>query len=235
MAIKVFDCKGYGQIEPSQVWFNRAGMSESQCYLDPEVFASSYPVKPADVDANGNLKIVAENGVFYMIDKDRKIVTLPTEAGCKNGLKLGINYSTERIYNSLQDGRRNFCMVCGEYLPRLGFVEPGMRICTNAIAWDEDTLEDILGSLVKDDNASDSVNMYNNVKAYLNKRKTAPTTTAPLYLAVTEASKGRLCLVSKNDAIAKGLGNVYGIITEAYYNADRTLSFKIMFIEKPQA
>lgn len=229
MAIKVFDCKGYGQIEPSQVWFNRAGMSESQCYLDPEVFASSYPVKPAEA-ATG--KIVAENGVFYMIDKDRKIVTLPTEAGCKNGLKLGINYSTERIYNNLQDGRRNFCMVCGEFLPRLGFVEPGMRICTNAIAWD-DTVAATRPTSV-DSKASDSVNMYNGIKEYLAARKETPTM-EPVYVAVTEASKGRLCVVSKADAIAKGLGNVYGIITEAYYNADRTLSFKIMFIEKPQA
>lgn len=232
MAIKVFDCKGYGQIEPSQVWFNRAGMSESQCYLDPEVFASSYPVKPADVDKNGDLKIVAENGVFYMIDKDRKIVTLPTEAGCKMGLKLGINYSTERIYNSLQDGRRNFCMVYGGYLPRLGFVEPGMRICTNAIAWD-DTVEATAPSS-PDVKASDSVNMYNGIKEYLAARKEDPSKD-PVYVAVTEDSKGRLCVVSKADAIAKGLGNVYGIITEAYYNADRTLSFKIMFTEKPQA
>lgn len=229
MAIKVFDCKGYGQIEPSQVWFNRAGMSESQCYLDPEVFASSYPVKPAEAAAG---KIVAENGVFYMIDKDRKIVTLPTEDGCKMGLKLGINYSTERIYNSLQDGRRNFCMVCGEYLPRLGFVEPGMRICTNAIAWD-DTVEATVPSSV-DPKASDSVNMYNGIKEYLAARKEDPTMD-PVYVAVTELSKGRLCVVSKADAIANGLGNVYGIITEAYYNADRTLSFKIMFIDKPEA
>ena len=229
MAIKVFDCKGYGQIEPSQVWFNRAGMSESQCYLDPEVFASSYPVKPADVDADGNLKIVAENGVFYMIDKDRKIVTLPTEDGCKMGLKLGINYSTERIYNSLQDGRRNFCMVCGEYLPRLGFVEPGMRICTNAIAWDETAAATIPTSV--DSKASDSVNMYNGIKEYLAKRKENPSL-APVYVVVTEDSKGRLCVV---DDPSVGIGNVYGIITEAYYNADRTLSFKIMFIDKPEA
>ena len=25
MAIKFFDCKGFGQIEPNQVWFTRAG------------------------------------------------------------------------------------------------------------------------------------------------------------------------------------------------------------------
>ena len=36
MAIRKFDRKGYGQLEPSQVWFTRAGMSESQCELDPD-------------------------------------------------------------------------------------------------------------------------------------------------------------------------------------------------------
>ena len=55
MAIKVFDCKGYGQIEPSQVWFTRSGMSESQCFLDPEVFATSYPVTPAEAAAAGGM------------------------------------------------------------------------------------------------------------------------------------------------------------------------------------
>ena len=77
MAINFFDCKGYGQIEPSQVWFNRAGMVEAQCELDSDVFASTYPVTPAEVAAG---KIVAENGAFLMIDKERRIATIPTKA-----------------------------------------------------------------------------------------------------------------------------------------------------------
>lgn len=229
MAINVFDCKGYGQIEPSQVWFTRAGMSESQCFLDPAVFASKYPVTPAEADAG---KIVAENGVFYMIDKDRRIVTLPTKDMSDMGYKMGINYSTERMYDERKDGRRNFCMVCGEFLPRLGFVEPGMRICTNAIAWDDENLPGNDFAVGNDSKATPSVNFYNGVKAYLAKKATTPSM-PPLYLAVTEDSKGRLQLVKDASACADGLGNVYAIITEAYYNADRTLSFKIMFINKP--
>lgn len=42
MAIKFFDCHGFGQIEPNQVWFTRAGMIEAQCALDPEKFASHF-------------------------------------------------------------------------------------------------------------------------------------------------------------------------------------------------
>ena len=31
MAIKFFDCNGYGQIEPNQVSFTRDGRIEAQC------------------------------------------------------------------------------------------------------------------------------------------------------------------------------------------------------------
>ena len=96
MAIRFFDCKGYGQIEPSQVWFTRAGMSESQCELDPDLFASHFPMLPSEITDG---KIVAENGAFLMIDKERKIATVPTKTLSDLGYKMGINYSTERIYN----------------------------------------------------------------------------------------------------------------------------------------
>ena len=82
---------------------------------------------------------------------------------------------------------------------------------------------------VKDDKASDSVNMYNSIK------KTLAEHGETIYVAVIPESKGRLCVVSKETLLSKALGNVYGIITEAYTNADRTLSFKIMFIDKPSA
>lgn len=226
MAIKDFDCKGYGQIEPSQVWFTRAGMSESQCFLDPEVFASHYPMLPSEI-ADG--KRVAENGIFYMIDKDRKIVTIPTKEMSDMGYKMGINYSTERIYNQYTPGRRNFCMIAGEYLPRLGFVEPGMRICTNAIAWDDTA--SVFADMEVDDTVTDSVNVYNAIKTYLAERA-EDGSKEPVYAVVLPESNGKLCIVDKAKT-ANALGNVYAQITEAYTNADRTLSFKIMFINKP--
>ena len=133
MAIKFFDCKGYGQIEPNQVWFTRAGMVEAQCALDPEKFASNFPMTEKEVTDG---KIYGENGAFLMVDKANGIATVPTKDLSDDGLPMGINYSTERIYNQFTPGRRNFCMICGEYYPRIGFVEPGMRITTNAVAWD---------------------------------------------------------------------------------------------------
>jgi hypothetical protein len=134
MSIKFFDCKGFGQIEPSQVWFTRAGMIEAQCFLDEEKFASNFPMTPAEAEDG---KIYAENGAFLMVDKQNRTATIPNEAMSKLGYPMGINYSTEKIYNQFTPGRRNFAMIAGEYLPRIGYVEPGMRICTNSVAWDE--------------------------------------------------------------------------------------------------
>ena len=255
MAIKYFDCKGYGQLEPSQVWFTRAGMSESQCELDPDLFASSFPVLPAEA-AEG--KIVAEVGQFLMIDKERKIATVPSDFLGKRGFKMGINYSTEKIYNQFTPGRRNFCMIAGEYNPRIGFIEPGMRICTNTVAWDDENIKidtTVLGDSKK---PKTSKELYNVVKAAIatmnsanagrrakwatesNKLGTGEITyenktqkiVQPIYCGVTDKSMGKLVIgIDPKDAI----GGVLGIVTEAYYNADGTDSFKILFIDPSQA
>ena len=130
MALYEFDCKGYGQLEPSQVSWNRDGRVEAQCELDPVKFASHFPVLPSEAAQN---KIVAEVGAFLVCDKVKKIATLPTKALSDAGWVAGINYSTEKIYNQFTPGRRNVCMVAGEYLPRIGFPEAGERICTNSV------------------------------------------------------------------------------------------------------
>lgn len=244
MAINFFDCKGYGQLEPSQVWFNRTGMVEAQCELDPDVFASTYPVTPAEVAAG---KIVAEVGAFLMTDKERKIATIPTSTLSDLGYKMGINYSTERIYNQYTPGRRNFCMICGEYLPRIGFIEPGMRICTNAVCWDTEDCDIVMPQGVTLATAT-SKDIYAAVKAQIaamrdatNGRKTTidPSTgaitntgytgdTKPIYCGVIEGSQGKLALGIDP---ANAIGGVLGVVTEAYYNADNTDSFKIKFID----
>lgn len=230
MAIKFFDCKGYGQIEPSQVWFNRAGMVEAQCFLDPSKFASHFPVLPTE-QADG--KIVAENGAFLMVDKATKTATIPNKDMDKLGFKMGINYSTERIYDERTPGRRNFCMVAGSFLPRIGFVEPGMRICTNAVAWDDtDTrfancktsaeLYAEVKKIIAEDRAAHKAHVADPTQAYIPK---------PIYAYVTEDSQGKLVIGAKK---ADALGGVYAQIVEAYYNADNTDSFKIMFVDEPE-
>lgn len=254
MAIKYFDCKGYGQLEPSQVWFTRAGMSESQCELDPDLFASSFPVLPAEA-AEG--KIVAEVGQFLMIDKERKIATIPSKFLDEHGFKMGINYSTEKIYNQFTPGRRNFCMIAGEYNPRIGFIEPGMRICTNTVAWA--TTDD---TEIADTNMSETIQKATTSKQLYEavKKQLATATSAdgrkntwknpvsnpgeieysrntdknvmPIYCGVTDKSMGKLVIGIKPEA---AIGGVLGIVTEAYYNADGTDSFKIMFVDPQYA
>ena len=58
----------YGQIEENQTWFNRAGMVEAQCALDPDCF-SAVQVSPftkydATTDPTNPVKIVAQDGAF---------------------------------------------------------------------------------------------------------------------------------------------------------------------------
>ncbi len=256
MAIHEFDCKGFGQIEPSQVWFTRSGMVEAQCELDPKRFASHFPLTMDEVNAE---KVVAENGAFLCIDKERKIATLPSQGYSKGGFNVGINYSSEKIYNQFAPGRRNFCMIAGEYLPKIGFVEPGMRICTNSVCWD-----DTCGLFKTKANSSDkSKEMYEQIKAYLakvrdltsgrNKELTSNTTgkaLAPLYAILMDdkeyknskegsaadaykstcLNKGKLVI---GGDLSKALFDIYAVVTEAYYNADGTPSFKFVFTRKP--
>ena len=217
MAIQFFDCKGFGQLEPSQVWFTRSGMIEAQCELDPEKFADHFPMTAANQAAN---KIYAEVGAFLMVDKANKIATVPTAALSAKGFPMGINYSTEKIYNQFTPGRRNFAMIAGEFLPRIGYVESGMRICTNTVAWDETYFEADV-----DEDDSPSVQLWKKVKEDL-----AAGTTVRAY--VTNESNGKLVIGAP---LADAIGNVYAQIVEAYYNADNTLSFKIQFINKPTA
>lgn len=219
MALQAFDCKGFGQLEPSQTWFGRTGMVEAQCHLDPEKFASSFPMTAAEATEG---KIYAEVGAFLMVDKQNKIATIPNEDMSNAGFPMGINYSSEKIYNQFTPGRRNFCMIAGEYLPRIGYTEPGMRICTNAVMWDDTVYTVNTGSPV-----SPSVQMYQKVKQAL---ATNPTT--PIYAVVTKDSKGKLVIGADP---ADALGNVYAQVVQAYTNADTTLSFKIQFIRKPEA
>lgn len=211
MAIKFFDCKGYGQIEPNQVWFTRAGMVEAQCALDPEKFASNFPMTEKEATDG---KIYGENGAFLMVDKANGIATVPTKELSDDGLPMGINYSTERIYNQFTPGRRNFCMICGEYYPRIGFVEPGMRITTNAVAWDTTAFTQ-----------ETSKEFYDEVKKRLSEK-------TDVYAYVVNGSNGKLTIGAK---VADAIGNVYAKVVKAYTNADGTLSFMFQFINKPVA
>ena len=209
MAIKFFDCKGYGQIEPNQVSFTRDGRIEAQCELDPAVFASHFPMTADEAEAG---MIYGENGSFYVVDKANKIVTVPTKELSDKGFPMGICYSSEMIHNQFTPGRRNYCMIHGEYLPRLGYTEVGERLTLNGVAWD-DTVYAV----------ETSKELYDAVKADLAEG-------TDVYAYVVQGSKGKLVIGAK---VTDALCEVYAQVVKCYTNADGSLAFMFQMVRKP--
>ena len=209
MAIKFFDCKGYGQIEPNQVSFTRDGRIETQCELDPAVFASHFPMTADEAEAG---MIYGENGSFYVVDKANKIVTVPTKELSDKGFPMGICYSSEMIHNQFTPGRKNYCMIHGEYLPRLGYTEVGERLTLNGVAWDDTAYA-----------VETSKELYDAVKADLAEG-------TDVYAYVVQGSKGKLVIGAK---VTDALCEVYAQVVKCYTNADGSLAFMFQMVRKP--
>lgn len=209
MAIKFFDCRGYGQIEPNQVSFTRDGRIEAQCELDPAVFASHFPMTAEEAEAG---MIYGENGSFYVVDKANKIVTVPTKELSDKGFPMGVCYSSEMIHNQFTPGRRNYCMIHGEYLPRLGYTEVGERLTLNGVAWDDTAYA-----------VETSKELYDAVKADL-------AAGTDVYAYVVEGSNGKLVIGA---AVADALCEVYAQVVKCYTNADGSLAFMFQMVRKP--
>ena len=209
MAIKFFDSRGYGQIEPNQVSFTRDGRIEAQCELDPAVFASHFPMTAEEAEVG---MIYGENGSFYVVDKARKIVTIPTKELSNKGYPMGICYSSEMIHNQFTPGRRNYCMIRGEYLPRLGYTEVGERFTLNGVAWDNTAFV-----------VDTSKQLYDAVKTIL-------TAGGDVYAYVVEGSHGKLVIGAN---VADALCGVYAQVVKCYTNADGSLAFMFQIIHKP--
>lgn len=209
MAIKFFDCKGYGQIEPNQVSFTRDGRIEAQCELDPAVFASHFPMTAEEAEVG---MVYGENGSFYVVDKAHKIVTIPTKELSDKGFPMGVCYSSEMIHNQFTPGRKNYCMIHGEYLPRLGYTEVGERLTLNGVAWDNTAFV-----------VDTSKQLYDAVKTIL-------AAGGSVYAYVVEGSKGKLVIGAK---VTDALCGVYAQVVKCYTNADGSLAFMFQMVRKP--
>ena len=209
MAIKFFDCRGYGQIEPNQVSFTRDGRIEAQCELDPAVFASHFPMTAEEAETG---MIYGENGSFYVVDKANKIVTIPIKELSDKGFPMGICYSSEMIHNQFTPGRKNYCMIHGEYLPRLGYTEVGERLTLNGVAWDNTAYP-----------VGTSKELYDAVKANL-------AAGTAVYAYVVEGSKGKLVIGAK---VTDALCEVYAQVVKCHTNADGSLAFMFQMVRKP--
>ena len=120
MANKRILCDGYGQIELNQVAFRRDGRVEAQCALDTTDFSKAAP---------------AENGMLLRIDSTARKVYLPDAATDK----VLLNYSSEHMYDERIPGLKNFCLVPGTFLPRLGYLATGDKFTTNCVSYDDST------------------------------------------------------------------------------------------------
>jgi hypothetical protein len=115
----------YSQVELNRCAFLRNGAIESQC---------AYVAK----DENE----VLQNGEIVVIDKKAgKVYSVANKSAAgENEIIYGLNYTSERIYNQFTPGRKNFCVVDGEY-PRIGILSSGDIFTTNY------ELDDTYGSL----------------------------------------------------------------------------------------
>lgn len=240
----------YGQIEPNQVWFDRAGMVEAQSKLDPREFADAQ-VAPLTIFSRGTAqaqyadatKIVAQNGAFLMVNKHNYLAQVPTQAGKDAGLRVGINYSSEKLYNQFAPQRRNFFLTTQDWLPRIGYVEAGMRITTNAVQWsdeasianavgyDGDTAPAIDFSTFTTASAANSYDVWLQVKNYLHVNPDKP-----LYAAVIDGSDGEFVIIGDGggedvDVTDPSTYIVLAQVVAAYDNADRTCSFMFQIID----
>lgn len=107
---------GYGMIELNQVAFRRDGRIEAQCALDPADFSKEVP---------------AENGMLLVVDQTARKVKLPDAATDK----VLLHYSSEHMYSESKPGLKNFCLVPGEFLPRLGYLATGDKFTTNTVSY----------------------------------------------------------------------------------------------------
>lgn len=210
----------YGQIEPNQVWFDRAGMVEAQSRLDTTQFSDAQEA-PLAVYAAGTQKIVAQVGAFLMVDKANYRLQIPTKAGViTNGFAVGINYSTERIYDDTAKQRRKFFLTTKDWLPRIGYVERGMKITTNTVQFD--TTATINSVAFTSLTSGDSYTVWQAVRDQIKAGG------APIYAAVRDGSDGELVIGITPDPDED---IVLAQVVAAYDNADRTCSFMFQIID----
>ena len=245
----------YGQIEENQVWFNRAGMVEAQCALDPQCFSANQvaPLTVSGLTATSGAvtnKIVAQNGAFLQVDKVNYLATIPTQAGKDAGMPAGINYSSEKLYDDFHKARRNFFLTTQDWLPRIGYVEKGMRITTNTIQWDDsaafnysyrnaqgaiqtgatipfNTYSQTAATTAGIDASDYSYDIFGEIKKYI---ESNPVT--PLYAAVVDGSDGEFVINPAGlDVTDPSTYIILAQVVAAYDNADRTCSFMFQILD----
>lgn len=130
MAATRIACDGYGQLELNQVAFRRDGRIEAQSKLKTFVestgedgFDKAHP---------------AENGMLLVFNPTKREISKPAAATDK----VLLNYTTEHMYDERTPGLKNFCLVPGTFLPRLGYLATGDKYTTNCVSYDSEDYAD---------------------------------------------------------------------------------------------
>ena len=127
MAITRIACDGYGQLELNQVAFRRDGRIEAQSKL--KVYDASTATDGFDAAHP------AENGMLLVFNAPKREISKPAAATDK----VLLNYTTEHMYDERKPGLKNFCLVPGTFLPRLGYLSTGDKYTTNTVSYDSST------------------------------------------------------------------------------------------------
>lgn len=119
MSLNRFTIRGYGQIELNQVAFRRDGRIEAQCAIGKE--------------ADGTTDIqYLENGMLLLVNKvNKRIDKTSANAGV-----IGLNFTTEHMYDERKTSLKNFKLERNTFYPRIGFLATGDRFTTNCLAYD---------------------------------------------------------------------------------------------------
>ena len=130
MAVTRIACDGYAQLELNQVAFRRDGRIEAQSKL--KAYDASTATDGFDAAHP------AENGMLLVFNAPKREISKPTAATDK----VLLNYTTEHMYDERTPGLKNFCLVPGTFLPRLGYLATGDKYTTNCVAFDSDDIAD---------------------------------------------------------------------------------------------
>lgn len=115
-------CDGYAQLELNQVAFRRDGRIEAQSKL--KTFVASTGEDGFDAAHP------AENGMLLAFDPAKREIRKPADDE-----KVLLHYSTEHMYDERTPGLKNFCLVPGTFLPRLGYLATGDKYTTNCVSY----------------------------------------------------------------------------------------------------
>ena len=124
MAVVRIACDGYAQLELNQVAFRRDGRIEAQSKL--KEFVASTGEDGFDEEHP------AENGMLLVFNAPKREISKPAAATDK----VLLNYTSEHMYDERTPGLKNFKLVPGGFLPRLGYLATGDKYTTNCVAYD---------------------------------------------------------------------------------------------------